>query len=291
MSHYDEPQDNNPNVRVMSAHYNARSQTTLLRILVDARDIKYISLPWDVYDAMYEDNLSPKWRLLRELLPPLPPGRWEKAVVERAPSSRGGVPEQLRFKQLHPYPMPADPPRQWHSACVNELDLPMRGALPGSTGFLSSHPGLDRGRTVRVRTAVWPREVAGVRREEDMLRCVHGSRVGPELLAHVRAGRGGHIIGFVASWPIADPRSRPVDTGDMAGCHMALSALHSRGVCLGAFSRNSFVVLPNGAVSIQHLGHAREASDARCYREMSMLAKVLEGDELSSGPPSDDGGW
>lgn len=167
---------NNPNVKLLACLVESDDaidpDDSHYRFLVDGEHVKYVStapgaLAGDVVDRTFGPVL------LGKLLPPFPPGNWNKGYVAKDPETGEVV---FTKTEIEIFPGVEN---LWHTTSLNELDF-TRDQV-GQRVRMSQHPEINDGQPVLIKTGVWPWEIASIEAETAAYRHIHGKNIGPRI--------------------------------------------------------------------------------------------------------------
>ena len=242
------------------------------RFLVDGKYVKYVTTaPGALGGEEIDWSFGPI--LLSELLPPFPPGNWNKGHVAKGPETG-----EVAFIEVKTEPL-AGVESLWHPVKLNELDFAQELYLRQRVRT-STHPELNDGKPVLIKTAVWPWEVAFMEAETTAYGSICGRGIGPKFLGHVTEGKDGRVIGFVAEW-VQD--ARIAGPGDFEGCRKALRQLHELGIKLGDINKHNFLVREGHDVILIDFEFAKKCSPQELEDEMNALKGSLEDPSFRGG--------
>ncbi|KAI0007291.1 alpha-galactosidase A precursor [Xylariaceae sp. FL0662B] len=227
--------DHAPNIRVLHASVDPGDDESEFRVLVDNKFVKYITIDAGLYD--YDDiYFEPA---LLSLLPPLPPGDWNKGRISRCLET--GTPHFSALREV-----------QKLRSNVYEVACP---------GFSS---------TVVAKLARFEWEVPQLEAETTAYEWIEGQQVGPGFLG--RLTEEGRVIGFlmarVANCRHATPEDLPL-------CRPVLSKLHKLGIKHGDTNKHNFLIHDGKATLIDFDIASRPASDDELEAELHKLPDQL----------------
>ncbi|KAF5236327.1 hypothetical protein FANTH_11279 [Fusarium anthophilum] len=161
----------------------------------------------------------------------------------------------------------------WHPLRFKELDFTRQDRLRQRV-HVSTHPGVNTGKPVLVKFAVWPWEVRYAEAETTAYEWLQNVKVVPKFLGHVTEGKDGRVIGFVTEFIEG---ARPAEPRDLEGCEKALKKLHELGIKMGDTNKFNFLVRDGHDVIIADLEAAEQGcSQDELQEEMKGLKACLE---------------
>ncbi|GJD02226.1 hypothetical protein CH63R_12556 [Colletotrichum higginsianum IMI 349063] len=263
------PEQKNANVRLLACLIDEDdTDDSDYRFLVDGQHVKYVSTAPGTF-AGHEDDRTFEPVLLSELFPPFPTGNWNSGHATRDPETGEATfdrTERVQFSGVK---------NVWHPVILNELDFTRLDRVKQRV-HLSTHPGVEEGKPVLVKLAVWPWEIPYAEAETTAYQWLSDSGVGPRFLGHLTEGEGGRVIGFVAEWLDG---ARSAGPGDIDACKKALSRLHNLGIKLGDVNRHNFLVREgHDVVLIDFETAKRDCSPLDLAEEMNELSNSLQGE-------------
>ena len=242
------------------------------RFLVDGKYVKYVTTaPGALGGDEIDRSFGPI--LLGELLPPFPPGNWNKGYVAKDPETR-----EVAFIKVETVPF-AGVENLWHPVKLNELDFAQELYLRQRVR-ISTHPELNDGKPVLIKIAVWPWELAYMEAETTAYESIRGTGIGPKFLGHVTESQDGRVVGFVAEW-VQDARAAGPE--DFEGCRKALGRLHKLGIKLGDINKHNFLVREGHDVVLIDFEFAKKCSPQELEDEMNGLKGSLEDSSFRGG--------
>ena len=162
------------------------------RFLVDGNHVKYVTTaPGTLSGEEIDWTFGPI--LLSELLPPFPPGNWNKGYVAKDLKTGEAAFIKAETEFL------AGVENLWHPVKLNELDFAQERYVRQRVR-ISTHPELNDGKPVLIKLAVWPWEIAFMETETTAYECIRDRGIGPRFLGHLTKGKDGRMVGFVAEW-------------------------------------------------------------------------------------------
>ncbi|MBE3046742.1 hypothetical protein IMZ48_30280 [Candidatus Bathyarchaeota archaeon] len=233
-----------------------------IRLLMDDKHVKYVSIEADLYRD-YEldgDRYRPS---VVEQLPPLVSGNWNEGRISSDPATG-----QPRFSKASKVTLRSIK-TTWHPTRISHLDLQMGQELYINT-FEATCPQFDFPVMVKFAPLAW--EMIYLEHETTAYSWLRDSDVGLTFLGHLTEGR--RVIGFITT---RETGCRPATVGDYAACRSALSKLHALGIRHGDISKRTFRIRDGQATLVgfeyaEKVGHDTE----KLEREMGNLLWVLE---------------
>lgn len=226
-----------------------------IRILVNGTSIKYISIESDIYDPQdlcFEPSLL-------TLLPPLPEGDWNEALLARE-ASTGTV----SFSRLEKAKLPGIE-QLWHPVTVEYLDLRIGKKLRSNVYEVQCDVLSG---TVIAKYARFDWEVPFMAAETEIYRRIQGHDIGPTFLGHIM--EHGRAIGFLMT-KILGAHATPKD---LEACRGVLKKLHELGMRHGDINRHNFLV-SDDAASLIDFDHSVQAKEKDLLEEMRSLDASL----------------
>ena len=259
---------NNSNVRLVACLVDMDdTDISDYRFLVDGQYVKYMTTAPGTFRGA-EDDRTFEPILLGELLPPFPPGNWNKGHAARDPETGKAVFIKTETVQF------AGVKNLWHPVRLNELDFTEKDRIKQHV-HVSTHPNLNAGKPVLVKLADWPWEIPHVEAETTAYQTIAGTGIGPKFLGHLTEGKDERVIGFVLEWVEG---ARAAEPGDLEGCKKALGRLHKLGIKFGDANRHNFLVRDGHDVVLVDFETAKQDCSAReLEEEMSNLEDNLKG--------------
>lgn len=223
-----------PDIRLLDASVDDETVSDL-RILIDSRHIKYITVDPGVYDI---DTMCFEPYLIPALppLPELPIEGWNSAHISHHPSD--GRPHFSRVTN-DTLPSIAQP---WHPARVGFLECQLGDKLRSNVheATCSKFEG-----KVVVKLARFPWEIWQLDYETQAYQWIQGHGTAPAFLAHLT--EVGRIIGFVMEH-IAN--ARHAEPEDLPLCQETLRRLHRLGIKHGDVNKHNILVRDSTAILI-----------------------------------------
>ncbi|KAF1916784.1 hypothetical protein BDU57DRAFT_587687 [Ampelomyces quisqualis] len=199
------------------------------RILVDRKFIKYLTIDpglYDVSDMCFAPTLI-------SMLPPLPPGDWNKGHISHDTSN-----VHPHFTRIAKLPLPAVT-KVSHPLQIDYLELRMGQKLRSNWEI----PRLD----AETRVYQW----------------IENIQIGPKFLGHL--SERGRVIGFIIE-RINDCRHATPE--DLSPCQQALSRLHELGIKHGDLNKHNFLIR-NGKATLIDFENSTRCNDAKALEEES----------------------
>ncbi|KAM7217205.1 alpha-galactosidase A precursor [Rhypophila decipiens] len=212
--------DHSPNIQVLQASVDPEYESEF-RILVDNKFVKYITIDAGLYDC---DDMCFAPSLI-SLMPPLPPGDWNKGRISRNPKT--GDPHFSAFHQG----------RKLRSN-VYEVTCP---------GFSST--------TIIAKFARFEWEVPQLEAETTAYSWIEGQQIGPAFLGHLT--EEGRVIGFLIGQVTGCRHAKPED---LPLCRSVLSRLHKLEIKHGDINKHNFLICDEKATLIDFDCASRFAS-------------------------------
>ncbi|PWY68647.1 alpha-galactosidase A precursor [Aspergillus heteromorphus CBS 117.55] len=197
---------------------------------------------------------------LVSLLPELPPGDWNDALITKGADHRPHVTvKQTQLPEVQ---------NTWHDTYVDYLKLSIRRKI--RTGIYEVEcSSFDR--AVVAKFARFPWEIRYIQNETTAYQWISGHGIGPQFLGHLT--EEGRAIGFLMEY-ITDARHAVVQ--DVEACRKVLSRLHGLGVRHGDTNRFNFLIRDSKAILID-FDTAQKCDDpARLLQEMEDVSACLE---------------
>ncbi|KAI1770009.1 hypothetical protein F4818DRAFT_450600 [Hypoxylon cercidicola] len=197
-----------PNILVLQASVDPETESEF-RVLVDNKFVKYISIDPGVYgidDMCFGPSLI-------SLLPPLPPGDWNKGRISRELKTG-----DIYFSDISKTRL-LGITKTWHPIQIDHLKLRDERKLRSNV-YEVTHPGFSS--TIIAKFARFEWEVHQLQAETAAYEWIEGQQVGPDFLGHLT--EDGRVIGFLMS-RITDCRHATPE--DFPLCHSVLTRLHN----------------------------------------------------------------
>ncbi|KAL4891355.1 alpha-galactosidase A precursor [Aspergillus ambiguus] len=248
---------NQPRIDLLQAEADENDQS-FLRILVDGRTIKYITVEPSIYST--EDMcFGPS---LASILPDLPSGDWNDGLIAR--DVKDGQP---RFASVDLTQFPGVR-NTWHGTYVDYLELSIGRKL--RTGIYEAKcPFFDN--IVVAKFARFPWEIQYIENETTAYQWISGHNIGPQFLGHLT--ENGRVIGFLMEYI---PDARHAAAQDVKACREVLSRLHGLGIRHGDTNRFNFLIRDSNATLID-FDTAQKCDDPEVLlQELQDLTTCLE---------------
>lgn len=260
------PDQKNANVQLLACLVDEEDDgDSDYRFLVDGRSVKYITTAPGAFRGAEEDRTFEPI-LLGELLPPFPAGPWNTGHIARSPDTGCAA-----FVRTETVQLPGVE-GLWHPVTLSEVEFTRQDRYRQRV-HISTHPGVNGGRPVVVKLAVWPWEIGLAEAETAAYRWIRDSGVGPRFLGHLAEDGDGRVVGFVIEWLDG---ARAAGPEDLDGCRKALGRLHGLGIKLGDINRHNFLVRSGHDVVLTDFEMARrDCSPEQLEEEMSALESSL----------------
>ncbi|KAF4502928.1 kinase-like domain [Fusarium agapanthi] len=222
------------------------SNVRMLACLLDGDDImESVKTAPGTFPCDHEDRAFEPI-LLGNLFPQFPPGDWNNGHVARDPAT--GEPSFVK------------------------TEIGVR---------VSTHPGVNTGKPVLVKFAVWPWEVRYAEAETTAYEWLQNIEVVPKFLGHVTEGKDGRVIGFVTEFIEG---ARPAEPRDIERCEKALKKLHDLGIKMGNTNKFNFLVRDSRGIIIANLQAAKQGcSQDELEEEMKGLKACLKDTSFLGG--------
>ncbi|THY26036.1 alpha-galactosidase A precursor [Aureobasidium pullulans] len=223
-----------PDIRLLDASVDDETISDL-RILIDSRHIKYITVDPGVYDI---DTMCFEPFLIPALppLPELPIEDWNSAHISHHPSN---VKPHFSCVTNDPLPSIAQP---WHPARVEFLDCQLGDKLRSNV-HEATCPKFEGKVVVKLARFSW--EIWQLDYETQAYQWIQGHGIAPVFLAHLT--EGGRIIGFVMEH-IANARHAGPE--DLPLCQETLRRLHRLGIKHDDVNKHNILVRNSTAALI-----------------------------------------
>lgn len=263
------PGPRNTNVRLLACLVDEEdTDDSDYRFLCNEQHVKYVTTaPGTFSGTEDEDNRTFEPILLGKLLPPFPPGDWNKGHVAKNPQTG-----EVAFVKTETVSL-GGVQNLWHSVRLNELDFTRQDRVKQRV-HVSTHPRLNNGEPVLVKLAVWPWEINSLEVETAAYQAMHEAGIGPRFLGHLTEGTDGRVIGFVAEWVQG---ARPAGPQDVERCKKALGRLHGLGIKFGDVHRHHILVRDGHDVVLVDFETAKlDCSPEELEDEMKAVESSLE---------------
>ena len=267
-------EQNNANVRLLACLIDLDDACDSdYRFLVDEQHVKYITTAPGAFHGADEDRTFEPI-LLGELLPPFPTGDWNNGHVARDPETGKAAfvrTETVQFAGVN---------NLWHPVKLNVLNFTQQEKVRQRV-HVSTHPGVNGGKPVLIKLAVWPWEIPAMEVETAAYQWISDSGVGPKFLGHLTEGKDGRVVGFVAEWVEG---ARAAEPEDIDGCRKGLGRLHELGIKMEDINKFNFLVRDGHDVVLVDFETAkRDCSPQELEEEMSGLKSSLEDTSFRGG--------
>ncbi|KAF9484899.1 hypothetical protein BDN70DRAFT_871879 [Pholiota conissans] len=269
---------NNANVQLLVCLVDPQDAITPddshYRFLVDGKYVKYVTTaPGTLAGEEMDWIFGPI--LLSELLPPFPPGKWNKGHVAKDPETG-----QAAFIETVTESLPGvEVECLWHPVRLNELDFAQVESVRQRVR-IATHPELNDGKPVFLKLAVWPWEIAFAEAEMMAYELIHDKGVGPKFLGNLTEGKDGRVVGFITEW-VQDARA--AGPGDLESCRKALERLHELGIKHGDINKHNFLVREGHDVVLVDFETAKKCSPQELEDEMNALEENLNDPSFRGG--------
>ncbi|KJR86892.1 uncharacterized protein SPSK_01918 [Sporothrix schenckii 1099-18] len=263
--------DHPPNIQLLQASVDPEDESEF-RVLVNNKFVKYISIDAGLYgsDEMF---FGPA---LISLLPPIPPGDWNKGRISRHPTT--GDPYFAAVSRAY---LPGIT-KTWHPTRVDYLELRMQRKLRSNV-YEATCPRFSSVVIAKFARISW--EVPQLEAETEAYEWIEGHQVGPRFLGHLTEEGG--VIGFIMA-RVPDCLHATVD--DFRLCSLALSKLHELGIKHGDINKHNFLIHDGKATLLDFDNASRAASADELEDELQELRDKLQdtsgrgGRIVESGP-------
>ena len=226
------------------------------RVLVDGKDIKYLTIDYGVYDAdemAFPSALVPK-------LPSLPDGHWNLGHITMSENTRDPEFDWTIWKDF------SSISNLWHPIYVDYLSLKLGKCFMSNVCEVSS----DRfPTTVIAKFARFPYETSYFDAETSIYALLEGYGIGPAFLGHVTEGE--RVIGFLLEK--VDGRHAGIEDLDI--CQRLVTKLHGLGIVHGDLNRHNFLIGRLGAVLVDFESACKCDDQAKMQEEMQGLEQQL----------------
>lgn len=245
-----------PTVQLLQASVDP-DETSELRILIDGKHVKYLTISPGVYDA---DDMCFEPSLVA-MLPSIPAWDWNEGHI-----SRSLLDNQVGFARVAKVQLPAIT-HIWHSRFIDHLEIQW-GRKLRSNVYEATFCGL--GVPIVVKFARFPFEIPQLNAETGAYRWIEGEYIGPAFLAHVI--EDGRVIGFAMERVSGAQHAGPENI-DL--CRRALVRLHRLGIRHGDVNVHNFLVR-DGKVTLLDFDVAQLCGDTRLFEEeLRSLEKAI----------------
>jgi predicted Ser/Thr protein kinase len=237
-------------VQVLQASVDPENQSDF-RILVDRKVIKYLTIDSGLYDVG-DMCFAPA---LISILPPLPPGDWNKGHISQDTSNM-----RPHFAEITKAQLPGIT-KVWHPLQIDYLELQM-GKKLRSNVYEATCPRFNS--TIIAKFARFEWEMPRLDAETSAYQWIENQQIGPKLLGHL--SEEGRVIGFIIERITNCHHATPED---LPLCQQTLSKLHRLGVKHGDVNKHNFLI-HDGTATLIDFENSTRCNDA----------KVLEGEEF-----------
>lgn len=244
------------NILVLQASVDPEDESDF-RVLVDGKFVKYITIDAGLYGCD-EMCFGPS---LVSLLPPLPPGDWNKGHISRNPTTR-----DIHFSAVSKAHLPGIT-RTWHPTQVDHPKLREERKLRSNV-YEVTCPGFSSTIIAKFARSEW--EIPQLEAETAAYGWIEGHQVGPDFLGHLT--EEGRVIGFLIA-RVADCRHATPE--DFPLCHLALSKLHKLGIKHGDINKHNFLIHDGKATLVDFDNASRPASQDELEAELHELQDQL----------------
>ncbi|KAL8755234.1 MAG: hypothetical protein Q9199_003795 [Rusavskia elegans] len=228
---------------------------THYRLSKNSDRIVYVSIDAGVYDE--DDYCVPS--VLLDLLPPFPPGDWNKGHITRTEER-----PEAHFAWTRLADLPAITPT-WHPRHVEFNQLVICSKVMRNVAE-ASHPELGE---VVAKYARFEWEIASYQSETEVYHWLDGHNVGPDFLGHLT--EGGRVIGLL----LQKLNGRHAYFQDLARCEDVVRKLHSLDILHGDLNRHNFLVNEEQVVLIDFETSVRSQDVDEKTEELRGLKKEL----------------
>ncbi|KAJ5346786.1 uncharacterized protein N7506_000039 [Penicillium brevicompactum] len=248
---------NQMKIELLQAEVDENDQS-FFRLLVDGRNIKYVTIDPGLYSA---DDMCFGPSLV-SLLPALPAGDWNDGLVTKNESN--GQPH-FAYAIRTAFPGVEN---TWNETYVDYSEIVVGEKLRTGIYEVKCHLFND---VVVVKFARFDWEIPYLESETTAYQWIEGYRIGPQFLGHLT--EDGRVIGFLME-RIKD--ARHAGPQDLESCRKALSRLHRLGIQHGDTNRFNFLIRDSQAVLID-FDSARKCDDQDALlKELEHLPNSLE---------------
>ncbi|EKG09572.1 Lipopolysaccharide kinase [Macrophomina phaseolina MS6] len=253
-----------PDVQLLQASVDP-NDTSELRILVEGRFVKYLTIGPGTYDA---DDMCFGPSLVA-LLPPLPSGDWNEGYISRSLKD-----DQVRFTYVIKAQLPAIT-HTWHPRFIDHLEIQW-GRKLRSNVYEATFRGVSM--PIVVKFARFRFEIPQLNSETRAYNWIEGHDIGPAFLGHIV--EEGRVIGFAIEH-ISDAQHAKPEHIDL--CRHALARLHHLGIRHGDVNVHNFLVR-KGKVTLLDFDVAQPCSDKKLLEEeIRSLEKEIHDDSARGG--------
>ncbi|KAF1842333.1 uncharacterized protein K460DRAFT_389002 [Cucurbitaria berberidis CBS 394.84] len=219
--------------------------------------VKYLTIDAGIYDV--EDMCFGP--CLVSIIPPLPPGDWNKGHITRNTSD--GRPH---FAEATNAPL-LGVTHLWHPLQIDHLELCM-GQKLRSNVYEATCPRFNT--TIIAKFARFAWEIPQLNAETSAYEWIENQQIGPGFLGHL--SEEGRVIGFIME-RITDARHATPE--DLPLCQLALLKLHKLGIRHGDLNKHNILIL-DGKATLLDFDHSTPCHDPKALdEEFSTLQKEL----------------
>lgn len=222
-----------PNIKLLQAVRDDMDQdypsATLLRVLVNDTDIKYITLEPTV--CRYRKLPTEYGAQIGYLSPPLPQQEWNQATLDRG---YDGTPCYTDIEDV-------DRPKvrqTWHQRFVNYTDLKFYTIKPSRKVYRVVSDQTFDGKQAVAKFGWNEKDIEKIAKETKTYMKLQGHHVAPEFLGHIV--EHGRIIGFLLE--NLGTRAHPETEEDDKACTDVIDRLHKLGLAHGNAVTKNFLV-------------------------------------------------
>ncbi|CAF9918223.1 MAG: hypothetical protein HETSPECPRED_003703 [Heterodermia speciosa] len=226
------------------------------RVLVDGKDIKYLSIDNGVYDV--DDMAFPPALVPR--LPTLPDGHWNLGHIAISENTRDPEFDWTVWKDF------SSIRKLWHPVYVDYLSLRLGKCLRSNVCEVFSHRFPV---PVIAKFARFPYETSYYDAETSIYALLEGHGIGPSFLGHVTEGE--RVIGFLLEK--VDGRRAGIEDLDI--CRRLVTKLHGLGIVHGDLNRHNFLIWSSGAILIDFESACKSDDQVKMKEEMRGLEQQL----------------
>ena len=174
-----------PNIKLLQAVRDTPDHT-LLRVLVNDTDIKYITLESSVCE--FRDLPTKYGAQIGFLSAPLPQQDWNRATLALGEHDK---PYYMKIEDI-------DLPRvrmSWHERFINYTELTFSGVEPSRKVYQVAADQTFDGKRAVAKFGWIAEDLENIERETRIYRLLRGHDIGPEFLGHIV--EHGRVIGFL----------------------------------------------------------------------------------------------
>lgn len=245
-----------PDIQVLQASVDSEDQSEF-RILVDRNFIKYLTIDpglYDVSDMCFAPSLI-------SMLPPLPPGDWNKGYISHNTSNL-----RPHFTRVTKLQLPGVT-KVWHPLQIDYLELHM-GQKLRSNVYEATCPQFNS--TIIAKFARFDWEMPQLDAETSAYQWIEDHQIGPKFLGHL--SEEGRVIGFIIE-RITDCRHATPE--DISPCQRTLSRLHELGIKHGDLNKHNFLIRDGKATLIDFENSTRRNEAKALEEEFRTLQEEL----------------